>query len=152
MSYQKRGYIVQGAADAFVAVAIDTNLTAEGKSGWQIESMSGYFVNGELGAAADADVNLLLTTQATVTVFSDEEEIYRLNWAVANTAGVAVAYPLTLVKREELITPRLTVQPIIHVQISSTLSGIACAFYYEFTYSIVKLTDLEVLRMMQGGV
>ena len=152
MAYSKRGVSTQGGADTFVAVAIDTNLTADGKSGWNITGVSGYYTNGEVGAAADADVNLIVATQATVTTFDQDEEIYRLNWAVANTGGVAVAYPLNLIKRELLIEPRLTVQPYIYMQVSSTLSGIANAIAWELHYEIVKLTDLEVLRLLQGGV
>lgn len=152
MSYSKRGLVTQGGADTFIASAIDTNLTADGKSGWEIVALSGYYTNGETAAAADSDVNLVLATQATITTFDQDEEIYRLNWAVANTAGVAVAYPVPLVKRELLILPRLTVQPFIYVQVASTSSGLANAIAYELHYNIVKLTDIEVLRLLQGGV
>jgi hypothetical protein len=131
MAYSKRGVSTQGGADTFVATAIDTNLTADGKSGWEIIGVSAYYTNGEVGAAADADVNLIVSTQATITTFDQDEEIYRLNWAVANTAGVAVAYPLNLIKRELLIEPRLTVQPLLYVQVASTLSGIAKVMAWE---------------------
>lgn len=150
--YQKRGVITQGGADTFTAVAIDTNITADGKSGWEIVAFSGYWANAETGAAADADASLVLATQATVTTFDLDEEIYRLQWGVANTGGVAVAYPISQVKRELLIQPRITVQPIIYVQAQSTLTGLANVFYYEIHYNIQKLTDLEVLRLLQGGV
>lgn len=152
MSYSKRGLSTQGGADTFVATSIDTNLTADGKSGWEIIALSAYYTNGETAAAADSDVSIILATQATVTTFDQDEEIYRLNWAVANTAGVAVAYPVPLIKRELLILPRVTVQPTLYVQVSSTLSGLANAIAWEVHYNIVKLTDLEVLRLLQGGV
>jgi len=152
MSYIKRGVLTQGGADTFIAVAIDTNIAADGKAGWEILSLSAYWGNGETVAAVDYDVNVILATQATVTTFDQDEEVYRLNWACQNTAGVAVALPVGLVKRELLITPRLTVQPIVYMQVSSTLSAVANQMYYEFTYDIVKLTDLEVLRLLQGGV
>lgn len=152
MPYIKRGTVTQGGADTFAAATIDTNLTADGKAGWEIIALSGYFTNGEAGAAADSDANLILATQATITTFDQDEEIYRLNWAVANTAGVAVAYPVQLVKREILIEPRLTVQPNLYVQAATTATGLTCVFAYEIHYNIVKLTDLEVLRLLQGGV
>lgn len=147
----RRGLVTQTGADTFTAVTIDTNITADGKSGWEIKAFSAYYANGETAAAADSDVNVVLATQAAVTTFDQDEEIYRLNWSVANTAGVAVAYPLNLVKREEFIVPRLTVQPALYVHVSSTLSGLANAIYFELAYDIVKLTDLEVLRLLQGG-
>jgi hypothetical protein len=150
--YSKRGVITQGGADTFTASAIDTNITAEGKSGWEIVAFSGYWSNAETGAAADYDANLVLAAQAAVTTFDQDEEIYRLQWGVANTAGVAVAYPLSQIKRELLILPRITVQPLLYVQASTTLTGLTNVFYWEMHYNIVKLTDLEVLRLLQGGV
>lgn len=152
MSYSKRGVVTQGGADTFAAGTIETNLTADGKSGWEIIAFSAYYTNGETAAAADSDVNCILAVQPTITTFDQDEEVYRLNWSVANTAGVAVAYPLSLIKRELLIQPRITVQPNIYVQVASTLSGIANVMAYEVHYNIVKLTDLEVLRLLQGGV
>lgn len=152
MSYIKRGVVTQGGADTFTIGTIDTNLTADGKAGWEIIGLSAYYSNAETAAAADSDVNCVLAVQATITTFDQDEEVYRLNWAVANTAGVAVAYPLNLVKREMLLQPRLTVQPYIYVHVASTLSGLANVMYYEIHYNIVKLTDIEVLRLLQGGV
>jgi hypothetical protein len=147
----RRGVITQGGADTFTIATIDTNITADGKSGWEIQAFSAYYANGETAAAADSDFNCVLATQATVTTFDQDEEIYRLNWSVANTGGVAVAYPLNLVKREQFIVPRLTVQPALYVHASSTLTGLANLVYFEIAYDIVKLTDLEVLRLLQGG-
>jgi hypothetical protein len=150
--YSKRGVSTQGGADTFIATSIDTNLTADGKSGWEIKAVRAYYSNGETGAAADADVNLIVAVQATVTTFDQDEEIARLNWAVANTAGVAVAYPLELIKSQQLFAPRITVQPLVYVQVSSTASGLANVIYWEIFYEIVKLTDIEVLRLLQGGI
>jgi len=152
MPYSKRGITTQGGADTFAATTIDTNITADGKTGWEILGIRAMFMNGESGAAADSDVSVILATQATVTTPELDEEIIRLNWAVANTAGVAVAYPVELRKAEILFIPRVTVQPSIFVQVSSTASGLACSISWEIYYNIVKLTDLEVLRLLQGGV
>lgn len=150
--YTKRGTVTQGGADTFAAASIDTNLTADGKAGWEIVAFSAFYTNAEVGAAADAELNVILATQATITTFDQDEEIYRLNWGIANTGGVAVAYPIGMVKREFLIAPRLTVQPLLYVQAASTLTGLTNAIAYEIHYNIVKLTDLEVLRLLQGGV
>lgn len=149
--YVKRGVVTQTGSDTLTAVTVDTNITVDGKAGWEIAGVSAYWSTGESVAAADWDVNLVIATQPTATLFSDDEEIYRLNWALQNTAGVAVAVPLTLVKRELLLQPRLTVQPAIYVQAVSQLTGTANTLYYEILYDIVKLSDLEVLRLLQGG-
>jgi len=152
MAYSKRGVVTQGGADTFTAATIDTNLTADGKSGWEIIAFSGYWSSGETPAAVDSEFNAILAVQATVTTFDQDEEIHRLNWAVANTGGVAVAYPLNLIKREFLIEPRVTVQPLIYVQASSVATAVTNVMYYEIHYNIVKLSDIEVLRLLQGGI
>lgn len=149
--YIKRGVVTQGGADTFTAATIDTNMTVDGKSGWLITAFSGYWSQGEAVAAADWDANLVLATQATATLFNDDEEIYRLNWGMQNTAGVAVATPVGLIKRELLIEPRLTVQPLLYVHANTQLTGATNVFYYEIHYDIQKLTDLEVLRLLQAG-
>lgn len=151
MAYKKTGVITQSGADTFTAVSIDTNIAVDGKSGWEIVAFSGYWSQGEAVAAADWDANLILATQATATVFSDDEEIYRLQWGLQNTGGVAVAVPVSQVKRELLLYPRLTVQPALYVHASTQLTGAANVFYYEISYEIVKLSDIEVLRLLQGG-
>jgi len=147
----RKGVIIQTGADTFTAQAVDTNLTADGKSGWQILSVAAYWANGETAAAADHDMNLVLATISTVTSFESMDEIARINWAMQNTGGVAVAVALNLVKDRVLFNPRITVQPIIYIQAQSTLTGLTNAIAWEINYEIVKLTDLEVLKLLQGG-
>lgn len=146
-----RGSTTQSGVDTFTQTAIDTNLDADGRTGWNILGVEAYYSNGETVAAADSDVSLILSTRATtVTTFDESEEIARINWAVANTGGVAVAYPLELIKRS-VVFPRLTVQPTIYVGVSSTLSGIANIVFWHVEYELVKLSDIEVLRLLVGG-
>lgn len=147
----KKGTVVQTGADTFTAAAIDTNLTADGKSGWQILAFAGYWSTGETAAATDQEANLVLATEVGATLFDSNDEIIRLNWAVANTGGIAVAYPKNLIQREFLINPRITVQPLIYVHANTVTTGLTNTFYYELHYEIVKLTDLEVLKLLQGG-
>ena len=152
MSYTRRGVVTQSAADTFTQSVIDTNITVDGKAGWEITAFSAYWSNAEAMPAADIEVNAVLSTQATtVTTFDQDEEIIRLNWGFANIAGVAVVVPVDMVKREILFSPRLTVQPLLYVGASSVNTGLTVVIYYEIVYDIVKLTDLEVLRLLQGG-
>lgn len=149
----KRGIVTQSATDAFTQKAIETNLTAEGKTGWQIVGFRMYWSTGDTVAANDVDTNGILSTVTSITTFDDLDEIGRLNWAVANTGGIAVAYPMELIK--EMIIPdggRITVQPTIYVGLASVGAGSAQTAYFEVIYNIVKLSDLEVLRLLQGGV
>jgi hypothetical protein len=146
-----RGKVTQTGVDTFTIGAIDTNLTIDGKAGWLITKMTCFWEDGYTAAAADQTISGILATQATVTTPSDNEELARVNWAVANTAGVAVAYPMELQKSVSPPVDRITAQPAIYFQVSSTGTGLANDVYYEVEYEIVKLTDIEVLRLLVGG-
>lgn len=146
-----RGLVTQGGADTFTAATIDTGLTVDGKSGWLITGFHAFWSDGYTAAAADMVASAVLATQATVTVMSDDEEIARVTWAVANTAGVAVTYPLDLVKSAPIFGERVTVQPNIYVHSSTTTTGLTNDMYYVVEYEIVKMSDLEVMRLLVGG-
>jgi len=144
--------VTQGGADTFTQVAIDTDLTADGKSAWQFTRMKAFWSNGYVAAATDQILSAILSTQATtVTVPTDPEEIARVTWAVANTAGVAVAYPVELIKVVDVSIDRITVQPTLYASVSSTTTGLTNVVYFEFEYEVVKLSDIEVLRLLVGG-
>jgi hypothetical protein len=78
-------------------------------------------------------------------------EIARVNWAIANTAGVAVAFPVDQIKQDVLIEPRITAQPLLYMGVSSATTGAANTVHWEIEYNIVKLSDVETLRLLVGG-
>jgi hypothetical protein len=141
--------VTQGGADTFTAVAINTGLVADGKAGWNITAISAFW-DGKAVAAADFIISAQVATIATVTAYGDADEVARVSWGLQNTAGVAVAVPFEPIKFVT-IQPRLTVQPAIYAQVSSITTGAANAVIFVIEYEVVKLTDLEVLRMLAGG-
>lgn len=146
-----KGLVTQSGADTQTSFAIDTSLTVDGKVGWQINRVVMYWDNGEVVAAADYEVKGILTTVNATTVMSSSDEICRCSWSCANTGGVAIAFTQDLIKESILLAPRLTVQPILYFLASSTLSGNANIIYFQIQYEIVKLTDIELLRLLVGG-
>jgi len=151
--FNKKGVVTQSGADTFTQAVIDTNIQVDGKSGWSIAGLRAYWPLGYSSAVADQHASIIVSTQpTTVTTFDQDEEIVRLDWAVSNTGGVAVAYPLELIQDVLLFEPRLTVQPSLYVGISSAGTGLTNVMYYELFYTVEKLTDLELLRLLQGGV
>jgi len=147
----KRIKVTQGGADTFTATAIDTNLTSDGKIGWLITKVKAFWENGYSAAAADQTISAILASQATVTTPVDTEELARVNWAVANTAGVAVAYPVELQKEIMAAPDRVTVQPTLYAQVSSATTGLTNVMYFEIEYDEVKLSEVEFLRLLVGG-
>lgn len=147
-----RGVTTQTGADTFTQTTIDTNLTADGKAGWEILSVRAFWAGMYLIAAADMTLSAILSTQATtVTTLNQSAEIARVNWAVANTGGVAVAFPVNQIGQDTLIESRITAQPLLYMGISSATTGAANVVYWEIEYNPVKLSDVETLRLLVGG-
>jgi len=146
-----KGVITQGGADTFTSVQVLTGLTADGKAGWDIKGFRVFWSNGYTAVAGDAILNGVLATIPTVTLPNNDAEILRVSWGVQNTAGVAVAFNFEPIKSIEQIDGRVTAQPDLYVHANSTGTGLTNVLYYQIDYEIVKLSDLEVLRLLVGG-
>jgi len=146
-----RSNSTQGGADTAASAAIETNLVADGKAGWEIFAFEVLWTNGELVAAADWEVTAAITTTTTAPSFISADEIVRLEWGCQNTAGVAVAVAYEPLKSVIMIEPRVTVQPTIYFHNVSTLTAQANTMHFHVYYNLVKLSDLEVLRLLAGG-
>lgn len=143
--------VTQAGNDTFTSAAIATALTVDGKVGWNIMAMEAYWSDGAAVAAGDWYLNAKLATISTTTAFSDDDEICRLDWGMQNTGGVAVSVPYEPFRGLSLAEPRVTVQPNIYVSVESSGTSQANDVIFRVYYEIVKLTDLEVLRLMAGG-
>jgi len=148
-----KGLLTQGGADTLTQNTITTDLSVDGKSGWIITKLIAYWSNGHTAAAADMELELILSTQATTaTTFNQSEEIARVEWAISNTAGVAVTYPFEPIKEAVFIpSDRVTVQPVLYVTGKSATTGLTNTVYYAIEYEVIKLTDNELLRLAVGG-
>jgi len=148
---QIRQLVTQSGNDTSTHVAIDTNLTVDGKAGWQINSAIAYWVDGNTVPAADWKLDAVMNTIGSVSTFDSDDEIFRIGWGVQNTAGVAVATAYEPMKTAQFGEPRVTVQPILYLGVYSTATAQANDIVFIVQYDIVKLTDIEVLRLLAGG-
>lgn len=146
-----RKLVTQSGNDTFTAVAIPTSIVVDGKVGWSINGIRAYWVDGAAVAAADYSMDALLLTDGVTHTFVDDEWIDSVNWGLQNTAGVAVAVNYEPMKEHFLGEPRVTVQPNIYAAVKSAGTAQANDVIIELFYEIVKLTDLEVLRLLAGG-
>lgn len=149
---KERIRVTQTAADVNTWGAIDTNISADSKFGWLIKSIQAYWEDGSTIAAADYQLEGVLTTVATATTPENSDEIDRISWGLQNTGGVAVAVPYEPNKVSVLLEERLTVQPIIYCGVLSSETNQANGIIFQVNYEIVKLTDIELLRLLIGGV
>ena len=146
-----KGIVTQTGADTFTAFQILTGLTADGKAGWEIKSFKAHWLLGFTAAAADNIANCVLATLATVTTPNLDDEIARVSWSVQNTAGVAVAMIFEPMKMIILPEPRVTAQTDLYIHANTTTTGLTNVMYWEIEYDIIKLSDIEVLRLMVAG-
>jgi len=146
-----KGVLFQTGADAFTAGTISTGLTVDGKTGWEITGLKVFWATGYTVSAVDFVANGVLATINTVTLPNSDDEIARVSWAVQNTGGVAVALVFEPGKRADITESRVTVQPEIYFHANTTGTASTNQMYYEISYEIVKLSDIEVLRMLVGG-
>lgn len=143
--------VTQTGNDTYTFGTIATGLIADGKSGWQINRIEAFWVNGKTVAAADYEISAIITTTGTSTTFGNDDELVRTSWGLQNTAGVAVAVPYEPLKVFDLFEPRVTVQPYIYPAVVSSGTAQTNIMVISMFYDIVKLSDLEVLRLLAGG-
>lgn len=143
--------LTQSGADAFTSVAIPTSITSDGKMGLSLTGFAVEWSNGQAAAAGDWLMTAKIATVPTNTTYGDPDEIIRVEWGLQNTGGVAVAVQFEPVKTEIVFEERVTVQPNLYLNISSSATGQANTVNVILYYNTVKLSDLEVLRLLGGG-
>lgn len=144
-------FITQSGADTATGATIDTQITVDGKTGIKILAMECYWDNAEAVAAADWEVSGVLQTSTAGSSYVSSDEICRVSWGLQNTAGVAVAVPYEPIKTTVLIEARVTAQPLLYFYAISSGTGQANLLRAKIYYETVKLTDVELLRLLVGG-
>lgn len=148
---QVKSTVTQGGADTTNRVAVPTGITVDGKTAWVINAFEVFWFNGNGAVAADWKLDANLTTVNTSTLYNSLDEIARVSWGMQNTAGVAVAVAYEPIKSANIAVGRVTAQPNIYVECVSAATGQANQIYFMVDYDIIKLSDVELLRLMVGG-
>jgi len=147
-----KGSVTMSAANTLTVATIDTNLLVDGKTGWEIRGFLGYASTLEVQVLADIEASLVLATIPTITTMDMEDEVARCAWQIMVTGAVdAAIYVPDGIKQAVMIQPRVTVQPQIYVQAVTTGYTNPGTFYWMLEYEPVKLTDIELLRLLVGG-
>lgn len=144
--------LTQPANNTDIQLAVPTLLTVDGRLGWNIKRFKSIITNpAAIVPTADATITAQLNTESGFQAFIDADNIatniYLFNGIAASTSGFQID------PHQEWISDsgRLTVEPNIFFLISTTgLTG-NMTVYIEIEYETVKLTDMEVMRLLQGG-
>lgn len=142
----------QTGSDATTATPM--NLPAlDGKSGYQFTAIEVYWKNVESAAAADYEVYVAIqkTSGALAERIGIDDWIVGVSWGQQNTGGVAVVANTEPYKSQVLIEPIVTVSPDLQIVIVSGATGQTNQFGVVVHYDLVKLTELEYLRLLAGG-
>lgn len=150
-----RGVVVLPAAGTFTQGTIDTNISADSKFGWLVTGFRSILLSRDATGTEVPEshrIDSILSTKVTsITTPDEDEELARVSWALSfsTAAGFANFEPQKLAPMAE---PRLTVQPTLYVGVKGSVTvGAISDIYYEVSYEIVKLTDVELLRLLVGG-
>lgn len=144
--------VIQSGNDTSTRVEIDTDLAVDGRAGWQIRGIRVLWEDCVSVAAADWFLSFVLTTtNADPSYAAWDDVIAGVYWGLQNTAAVAVAVPVEPVKTHMLDEPRVIAADTIYAGIISTATGATNQGIIEVFYDIVKLSDLEVLRLRAAG-
>jgi len=145
--------VVQLTANATIVVEVPTMLTVDGKTGWNILGL--HVSYPQLGVHTPMNTNssitLKLNTETGIQSFPDNDNILTQNVMVNGSASSASTVQLQPNHSIVLPSPRLTVQPILYLQLASTGATAPVQANVTLFYETQKLTDLEVMRLLQGG-
>lgn len=143
---QARVTVTQTGADTYTAEAFTMPYLAE-KQGIEVVALEAYWANSAGIAAADCSLIAGIATQEAVAAWGDDELVSAFPWAAVSGAG-----SLHVAKvGETLLVPRVTVQPYIYAQVSSTATAQANIVSFGMFYRIVKLSEVEYYRLLAGG-
>lgn len=146
-----RQLVTQGGADTETRVAIATGITAAGREVMAITAIEAMWSDGAAVAAGDWSLDAYVNTADVALNYTLATTAVAVAWGMQNTAGVAVSVPYEPIKRWELIDPRVTAQPYIYAGVASAGTGQANDVVLVIHYKLIKLTEVEVLRLLTAG-
>ena len=144
--------MVQGAADAFVQGSVATDIISSDGMGWLISLVEVKLVGSYMSLlSADADLLWALSrdTKAVLPNLDDTDAIYTDGFAVALTTSGQIAVPLL----KTWVPPAgtIVVEPILYAQLDSTATGQAQTVVMRIHYDLVKLSEIEILRLLNNA-
>jgi len=149
-----RTSLSQAVVNTEIELAIPTGLTVDGRAGWSVTGVFIDFVNAALAVSQVeplSSVTVELNTESGGQSYPDKDLITFDVFQFSGAVGAASFVQLDGRSRSVLPIPRLTAQPNLYVYLNSYGLVNPATIHVEVFYDIVKLSDLEVMRLLQGG-
>lgn len=152
MSISQKFIIAQTALNTDVEQVIPTMLTVDGRQGWSIKRVTGWFLSAQaVLSTVDITIGLQLNTETGNQTYTDSDSVASLSMLFNGTAASTSGFQIDPKVEWVSLDGRLTVQPNLYLRITSANAGAVCSFAVEIEYDLVKLSDIEVMRLLQGG-
>jgi hypothetical protein len=149
---QYKATVTQSGINVLTSVPILTGLTVDGKSGWNIKRVRFNFVGpNAVSPVVDTGIILQLNTEIGDQAFTDNDSIVHETISISGVAASTSAFNLPDPRVWISDIGRVTVQPILYLTLVSNGLIAAGVVNVEIEYEIIRLTDLEVMRLLQGG-
>lgn len=145
--------LTQTAVNTSLEVAVPTLLTVDGRQGWNLTGFRWNYNNLQNAVASTANAYSILqvNTETGLQTFDDPDNVFYINYLFHGVAASTSAMQIMGSGVQELPEPRTTVQPELYFRLETSGMTIPVTVGVELTYEIVKLTDMEVMRLLQGG-
>lgn len=145
--------LTQGGADAFVQATEYTGIDPSTGMGWMLERMEIEFPQaaGLQGISADCAVHLALTRESKTAMsdINDSDTLAVMGFFNALTTSGQLLIPQTMIYT---FPPGVVVvEPYIFAHLDSAATGLTLTAYVRLFYSDVKLSEVEMLRMLTQG-
>lgn len=140
--------LLQGGADAFVEGSAATGIDPSTGRAWLVRRVETLLVTTQAIISADAQLQYSLTRQshAASADYGDDDVIFADGFANALTTSGEILLP-----RLRIWEPPgdvLVVGDTIYAQLDSDATGITMQAYMRIWYEEVKVTELEILRIL----
>jgi len=143
----------QGGADAFVQTEEYTGISPADGLVWLIKRIEVSFTTacGLQGISADAEISFALSRETAVAVVekNDSACLYKGGFVNSLTTSGQIEVP-----REFVYVPEdglVIVGPSLFAQLDSTATGLTLVADWRIFYNSVKISELEILRMLSQG-
>lgn len=139
--------LTQGSADAFVQGVINTEIVPENGIGLRMTRLEMLKPYMPAVAAADRQWSITRDTKTAVANLSDPDCMYADGDKMVLVTSGAVHQKL---REENELNSVFVVEPQIYIQLDSTATTLTNTFYFRLHYEEVKLSEVEILRLLNN--
>lgn len=144
--------VAQTVTNQNVELVVPTLLTVDGRMGWNLKRFT-TILSDVAGVAptAKATISCQLNTETGQQLFTDADNIAINLYLFQGIAASTSAGQVQPQAEWRSVDGRLTVQPNLYLLLATSGLTAVQVVLVELEYETVKLTDMEVMRLLQGG-